>query len=173
MLTVIYGIVLIAGLIVAGLGLLGMSRSFSPGSQPQADVSGQVLRLVPLAVGIGAAVFGLAGLVLSRLTAVEPGPSVIYALGAGLLVGFTVQAILYYRVLQHTVAQPPAPDPSVGRLAQVVIAIPGNGIGQITYESEGQGWQIGASSATFEAIPAGSQVVIEQIVRRVALVRRA
>ncbi|MEZ4515412.1 MAG: hypothetical protein R3C44_00760 [Chloroflexota bacterium] len=171
MLTILFAVILVAGLVVVVLGFYGLSRSFTPGSQTQADVSAQVARLIPISIGIGAAVFGIVGLLILYLTDMGSGPSVIWALGAGLLVGFAVQAVLYYRLLRHAATQPPPPDPSLGLVAEVVITSPGNGIGQIAYQSDGQTFQIGASSATFEKIPVGSTVRIESITRRVAIVR--
>lgn len=171
MITTLYIIVLIAGLVVAGLGLLGLSRAFVPGSQAQPDVSTQALRLVPLALGAGAAVFGAAGLILLAGTALPPGETVVWALAAGLLVGFAVEAVLYLRVLRRTAAQPPPVDPDQGLRAQVVITIPGNGIGQISYRSDGRAVSAGAGSATFETIPAGTTVVIDRVIRTIAIVR--
>ncbi len=173
MLTIIYIVMLVAGLAVLVPRPSGDCPARSaPGSQSRPDASSvKVLRLVPLAIGTGAAVFGVVGLVISRWTDMAPGRGVIWSLGAGLLVGFVVQAVLYYRVLRRTAAQPLPPDPALGLTADVVITIPGNGIGQIAYDSQGQTLQIGASSATFETLPAGSVVVIEKITRRIALVR--
>lgn len=170
MLTVVYIIVLVVGLVVAAVGLMALARTFTPGSQAQADISTEVVRYVPLAVGTGAAVFGVTGLILDRWSALSPGAGVIWALGAGLLVGFVIQAVLYARALRHLAAEP-SPDASQGMRAEVVITIPGNGIGQIAYHANGQTIALGASSATFQTIPAGATVVIERILRHVALVR--
>lgn len=171
MISTLYLIVLIAGLVVAALGALGLWRSFVPGSQAQADISAQALRLVPLALGLGAAVAGAVGLVLVRLTTVQAGMTVLWALGAGLLVGFAIEAALYLRLLRRMAVQPPPITPDEGLTAQVVIDIPANGIGQITYCHNGETVSVGASSATFEDIPAGSAVVIDRIAGVIAVVR--
>jgi hypothetical protein len=171
MITTLYIILLIAGLIVAALGLLGLSRAFVPGSQAQPDASAQALRLVPLALGAGAAVFGAVGLILRAGTGLPPGETVVWALAAGLLAGFAVEAVLYVRVLRRVAAQPPPVDPDQGLRAQVVITIPSNGIGQISYRSDGRSVSAGAGSATFETIPAGTTVVIDRVIRTIAIVR--
>lgn len=171
MLSLLFLVLLIVGLLVSLLGLLGWRRSFRPGSQASPDASGHIVRLLPIALGVGAAVFGLAGLVLGQLANLGPGATVIWALATGLLAGFVVQAVLYYRLLRDETAATDETDSAAGLPATVVITIPGNGIGQIAYEHGGRTVQCGASSLTFEAIPQGTTVVIERVVRRIAQVR--
>lgn len=171
MITTLYLIALLAGLVAATFGLLGLWRSFVPGHQAQPDISAQALRLLPLALGAGAAVFGAVGLVLVRLTDIQQGATVLWSLGAGLLVAFVIEAVLTVRLLRRVAVQPPAAVADEGLTARVVVTIPGNGVGEITYRHDGETISTGASSATFETIPAGSAVRIERVVRNIAIVR--
>lgn len=173
MLTLLYMAILIIGLIVAGWSVLGLSRSFAPGTRSQAGASDEVMRMVPIAAGAGAAVFGAVGLVLAQWTDLEPSLSIIWALAAGLSAGFAVQMTLYFGLLRRLVANPAPPEPILGRTAEVVVAIPGQGFGRIAYRNNGQMTQIDASAGTHQPIPKGTLVIIEEIVRQVAKVRPA
>jgi hypothetical protein len=172
-LVIAYGIVLIVGLALIAAALLSLLRSFSAGSRTRPpDSAGRVLsRAVSYSLGLGAVVFGIVGLVARLVLRVAPGPSVLWSLGAGLLVAFIAQAVLVYLPNRNRVEEAAVAVDAEGREAQVVIPVPANGLGEVAYREGTARVNLGARSAAGQPIPQGEVVLIERVVNRVAIVR--
>lgn len=167
----IYGGALAVGLALIAAAVISLLRSFTPGSQPAAE--GQSRRLnrgAIYAVGLGVAVLGGAGLgaLLLRLS---PELSTVTALGAGLLVGLVAALLLIYVPNRRRREETGLAIEADGREARVVIAIPASGLGEVAYDDGAETVHLGARSATGRTIAADSQVRIERLAGRVAVVR--
>ena len=177
-LIIVYCGVALIGLALVGGAIVSLLRSFTPGRQPRPratstpPASRSSHRATSYSLGLGAAVFGLTGLAGSLLFQLEPATGVIVSLGMGLVVGFVALVILAGR---------PAPglkDSMIpgfdvtGLRAEVVIAIPPGGLGEIALQHNKGQVNLGARSATGGPVAAGTLVVIERVANHVAIVSR-
>ncbi|HMT19947.1 MAG TPA: hypothetical protein PKE20_01665 [Promineifilum sp.] len=173
-LVVVYFGVLLIGLVLIAGAVVSLLRSFSPGSQkrPAGATHPLMSRAVGYSLGVGAAVFGGVGLLGLLLFDLTPDTSVLVALGFGLVAGFIALA-LFARPSSHGETEEALIDfDAAGRRAEVVIAIPAVGLGEIVFVNGTDHVHLGARSAAGLAIPAGAVVVIERVTRRVAVVIR-
>lgn len=170
---VLVGVILV-GLLIIGFGLLSLLRKFVPGSTPATATSTQRRDIVgvALALGWGLAAFGLAGLLL-RLFGVDAPTSIVVGLGVGLLVAFAILAGLVYLNRPVSSLDPLAAEGIVGRPAQVVIAVPPTGLGEIRVAMPEGPVNLAARSIGDHAIPIETTVVVERYSNRVAVVRES
>lgn len=166
-----------AGLLVVGLAfvvgaIVSLLRSFTPGSQsrPAGATSPIISRAWGYSLGLGAAVFGAAGLLLLLVFDLQPATSVIVALGAGLIVGLIALALLVYLPSRGKAQEALIDFDATGRRADVVIAIPANGLGEVSFRNGKERVNLGARSANGQPIQQGTTVVIERVTNRVAVV---
>lgn len=172
-LVIVFGLVLLVGLVLIGAALLSLLRSFSAGSRtrPPGNAGGILARATIYALGLGAAAFGIVGLVARLLLHAGPAASVLWSLGLGLLVAFVAQAVLVYRPNRGRVEEAADAIDAEGREARVVIPVPANGLGEVAYR-DGTGMvNLGARSAAGQPIARDEIVRIERVVNRVAIVR--
>jgi membrane protein implicated in regulation of membrane protease activity len=101
----------------------------------------------------------------------EPIPSILWAAGSGILIGIAAQAFFLYVLSPSKSSHYSLEEDAIGRDAEVVITIPSEGMGQITFNNVSGRVTLGARSAAGQTIRSGEVVVIEKIVGRVALVR--
>jgi hypothetical protein len=174
-LILIYSGLLLAGLVLIGAAILSLLRSFSPGRQtrPVAAPGPLLSRAATYSLGLGAAAFGAVGLLSQLLFHVEPTTGVLVSLAAGLLAGFIALALLVYLPSRGQGEEELLDIDVAGRQANVVIPIPGNGLGEVTLQDGDTVINLGARSATGRPIAAGQTVVIERVNKRVAVVRQA
>lgn len=169
-------IVIYAGLIVVGLGfvmgaIVSLLRSFTPGRQSRPAGSGPVIsRAWGYSLGLGAAIFGAAGLLLLLVFDVEPATSILISLGIGLVVGLIALTLFVYLPSRGKAEEALIDFDATGRRANVVIDIPGNGLGEITFRNGKERVNLGARSANSQPIGKGMAVVIERVTNRVAVV---
>ena len=172
-LTLVYSGVLLLGLALIGGAIVSLLRSFTPGSQsrPQGSTHPLFSRAALYSLGLGAAVFGGVGLLLLLVFRVAPASSVLWALGAGLLVGLVALGLLVYLPARDQVEEALIDFDAAGRRARVIIPIPANGLGEVALVDDGgEPIHLGARAATGAAIDAGVTVVIERVTKRVAVV---
>lgn len=171
-LIVVYFGVLIIGLVLIAGAIVSLLRSFTPGSQKRLAGATHPLpsRAVSYSLGVGAAVFGAVGLLGLFLFDLAPNTSVLVALGFGLVIGFIALALLVRLPSRDETEEALIDFDASGRHAEVVIAIPAVGLGEIVFMNGADHVHLGARSATGRAIPAGAIVVIERVTRRVAVV---
>lgn len=172
-LSVVYIGILVVGLLLVGSSLVSLARSFTAGSQAgtRADTGRSLLRAAGFSLGVGAIVFGVVGLLLELVVAMPPQSSILWALGAGLAVGFMTQILLVWRAGRRTLEEEEIDIGATGREADVIIAVPAAGLGEIAYDDANGPIHLGARSATGRPIELGTRVVIERVSRRVAIVR--
>jgi hypothetical protein len=175
-LSLVYCGVALIGLILIGGAILSLLRSFTPGQQsrPRSTSSppapGKAHRATSYSLGLGAAVFGLTGLLANLVLHLQPATGVIVSLAMGLIVGFIALTLLVDR------RAPGIEDSAIlgfdpaGLRAEVVIAIPPGGLGEIALQHGASRVNLGARSATGRSIATGTPVVIERISNHVAIV---
>lgn len=171
-LIVVYIGVLVIGLILIGGAIISLLRSFTPGrqTQPKRPPSPLFSRAGGYSVGLGAAVFGAAGLLALLLFRVDPGNSVLWALGVGLVAGFVAMALLVYLPTRGQAMEALIDFDATGRRATVVIAIPANGLGEVAFRDGREQVNLGARSADGRAIAEGAIVIIQRVTNRIAVV---
>jgi hypothetical protein len=89
----------------------------------------------------------------------------------GIVIGGLAQVVFIYVLSPSTSSHYTLSDDAVDRDAEVLVTIPGSGMGQITYDNVSGRVTLGARSTTGRQIKTGERVVIERIVGRVAYVR--
>lgn len=166
----VYAGVLVLGLIVAALALVSLRRVVI---RPGRGDGTAFTQLVALSLGVGAAVFGAAGLVSGYGFGRNMEQGILWALAAGIIATFATQ-IIFYRVAGRRLADLTAATPDVtGRVAEVTIAIPAAGLGEISVRAGDQQVKLGARAGTGHDIPAGTRVIVDRVTNRVAFVRPA
>lgn len=172
-LVLVYSGVLVIGLALIGGAIVSLLRSFTPGRQarPQPAANPLLSRAALYSLGLGAAIFGGAGLFTLLVLRVAPTNSVLWALAAGLVAGFAALALLVYLPARGQVEEAMIDFDAAGRRAQVVIPIPANGLGEVVLVGgDGEVVNLGARTATGVTIDAGVTVVIERVTKRIAVV---
>ena len=137
------------------------------------DTGVDFISISPFALAIFGASFGLIGLVTRVWLEMEAIPSVLWAGALGLLFGGAAQAIFIYILSPTKSSHFSLEADAVGREAEVIITIPGSGIGQIAFNNVSGRVTLGARSTTGRQIKTGDVVKIERIVGRVAMVHPA
>lgn len=171
-LILVYSGVLIIGLALVGGAILSLLRSFTPGSQarPKGAASPILSRASGYSLGLGAAVFGAAGLIAHLLFRLEPTTGILVALALGVIAGLIALALLVYLPSRGRAEEALLDFDATGRRAEVVIAIPANGLGEVTFRDGKDEINLGARSAAGQPIPKGTSVVIERVTKRIAVV---
>lgn len=127
----------------------------------------------PFALAMFGSTFGLVGLITRLWLEMEPIPSVLWSLGAGLVVGAVAQVFFIYVLSPSTSSHYSLERDAIGREAEVITTIPGSGLGEIAFNNVSGRIKLGARSVSGKRIGYGDVVVIERIVGRVAFVRPA
>lgn len=172
-LALVYSSVLLFGLALIGGAIVSLLRSFTPGrqSRPRGSPHPVFSRAALYSLGLGAAVFGGAGLILLAWR-VAPVSGVLVALGSGLVASFAALALLVYLPARGRVEEALIDFDAAGRRARVVIPIPANGLGEVALVDDGgEPIHLGARAATGAAIDAGATVVVDRVTKRIAVVR--
>jgi hypothetical protein len=98
-------------------------------------------------------------------------PSILIATAAGLVIGGAAQLFFLYVLSPTKSSHFTLADDAIGREAEVIITIPGEGLGQIAYNNVSGRVKLSARSAGGDKIASGKLVIIEKVVGRVALVK--
>jgi hypothetical protein len=167
-----YSLALAAGLVMVSGAVYSLLRSFTPGSQkrPRGATPRLITRGSVYSVGLGLAVFGAVGLIAHLLLHVAPPTDLILATVAGLVVTLIALFLFVYWPSRGRAEEVALDIDAAGRPAHVVIAIPANGLGEITLLDGPEPLNLGARSGDGQAIPAGATVVIDHVNRRIAVV---
>lgn len=172
-LIIVYSGVLVIGLALIGGAIVSLLRSFTPGSQtrPPGAAGHLITRATTYSLGLGAAVFGAVGLVVELAFRASPTAGILWALGLGLLTGIIALGLLVYWPSRGQVEEALIDIDATGRQAEVVIAIPGHGLGEVALRDGARQINLGARSATGQPISNGAAVVIERVTNHIAVVR--
>lgn len=169
----VYAAAVIGSFIFAIVTLFGVEfgDAFDFDSAVEADTGIDFLSISPFGLAMFGAAFGLTGLVTSIWFDMNAGPSLVWAIVVGLIVGILAQALFLYVFSPSRSSHYSLSDDAVGRDAQVIITVPSEGVGKIAFDNVSGRVTLGARSATGKQIATGEAVRIEQVTGRVALIR--
>lgn len=172
-LNLVYAIVFAISFVFALITLVGAELGDILDFDIDADSDGifDFVSISPFALAMFGAIFGMVGLMTRLWLEMDPIPSIIWSAGAGVLIGAGAQAFFVYVLSPSKSSHFSLDDDAIGREAEVIITIPGKGMGQITFNNVSGRVTLGARSATHQKINNGDLVTIEKIVGRVAIVR--
>jgi hypothetical protein len=94
----------------------------------------------------------------------------LWSAGIGLAVGVIAQLAFIYIFSPSKSSHFSLTDDAIGREAEVIITIPGTGVGTIAFNNVSGRVTLGARSSTGHQIRTGKTVVIEKIIGRNAIV---
>lgn len=172
-LNAVYGIVLLISFIFAIISLLG--AEFGDSVDIDSDIDGDsdlgFVNISPFALAMFGAAFGVTGLITSVALGMNPLPSLLISFVVGLVIGIAGQ-VLFLKVFSPTKSSHYSlAEDAVGRNAQVILTVPADGVGKITFDNVSGRVTLGARSTTGKAIQTGDPVRIDDVTGRVALVR--
>jgi hypothetical protein len=168
----IYSAALAVGLVLVSGAIYSLLRSFSPGRQakPRGATPRLFSRGMIYSLGLGLAVAGAVGLIAQLLLRAATITGLVWAIAAGSLVALIALFLLVYLPSRGRAEEAQLDFDAAGRRAEVVIAIPANGLGEVAFVDGRERINLGARSASGRAIPKGATVVIERVSRRIAVV---
>lgn len=172
-LNLIYAGVVLISFIFAVLSLLGaeVGDALDFDVDADADTGIDFVNISPFALAMFGAFFGLTGLITRLWLDMDTIPSVLWAVGVGLVVGAVSQALFIYVLSPTKSSHYSLAEDATGREAEVIITVPGSGLGTIAFDNVSGRVTLGARSATGRQIKSGQFVRIERITGRVAIVR--
>lgn len=172
-LNLVYTIVFAISFIFALISLVGAELGDVLDFDVDADSEGifDFVSISPFALAMFGAIFGMVGLITRLWLDMEPIPSIIWSAGSGIVIGAAAQAFFIYVLSPSKSSHFSLMDDAIGREAEVIITIPGKGLGQIAFNNISGRVTLGARSSTGKKINNGDLVTIEKIVGRVAIVR--
>ena len=115
--------------------------------------------------------FGAFGIVSTQLFNVSGPVSIIWAIIGGILCGGIAQLVFGYILVKPQGSTEVTAKDIIGVAAEVITPIPADSVGEIAFVAQGGRITSSARSATGQAIPRGTIVIIESMVGNVALVR--
>ncbi len=123
-----------------------------------------------LAIASFISAFGGLGLISVTLFDAGPIPSLLAALGGGLIVGIAAQLFFLY-ILSPTISSEIKQTRLIGMVAEIITPIPANGVGQIAFVAKGSRVTYSARATDEQSlVERGTAVRIERIVGGMAYV---
>ena len=174
-LNLIYAGLILISLIYAVIALVGAefgdALDIDMDVDVDADTGMDIASISPFAMAMFGATFGLTGLITRIWLDMEAIPSVLWAVGVGIVIGGVAQVLFIYVLSPSRSSHFSLADDAIGRQVEVIITIPNSGLGQIAFDNISGRVTLGARSATGKQIKRGDSVTIEKITGRVAVVR--
>lgn len=159
-------------LVLLGLGVGYALLSMFLGDLFDFDL-GQVPFFSPFTLGAFSTVFGGSGLFMNK----ETDLTAVWIFLIALIASFSVSAVLFFFVaapLQRAqVSTARSQTDAIGHLAEVTVAIPADGLGEVVYVQGGTRLSSPASSENNESIEQGSMVEVRKVVDGTFFVARA
>ncbi len=150
---------------------LGDAMHIDLGMDADTDGVFDFISVSPFALAMFAATFGMTGLITRLWLDMEAIPSVLWAVGLGILIGGSSQALFLYVLSPSKSSHFSLTEDAIGREVEVIITIPGDGLGQIAFDNVSGRVTLGARSAGGQKINRGEFVIVERVTGRVAVVR--
>jgi hypothetical protein len=172
-LNLVYAFIVVVSFLFAVLSLLGVGLEDALDFGLDSDSGMDFIQISPFALAMFGSAFGLAGLITRLWLDMAPVPSILWAVGVGVLVGALGQVFFLVVLSPSKSSHYSLQSDATGREAEVVLTIPQSGMGSITFNNVSGRVTLGARSVTGQPIALGELVVIEKVVGRVALVRPA
>lgn len=172
-LNLVYAGTVLVSFIFAAVSLFGaeVGDAFDFDVDADADTGFDFISLSPFALAMFGAAFGLTGLITRLWLEMNVIASVLWAVGSGIAVGAAAQIFFIYVLSPSKSSHFNLADDAIGREVEVIITIPGNGLGQIAYDNVSGRVTMGARTSSNKQIKRGEFVIIEKVTGRVAIVR--
>jgi hypothetical protein len=167
-LTIVYAAVLGVSFLFALLSLIGAEVGDIFDFDTETDLD--FINVSPFALATFGAFFGLTGLVTRLWFESEVIPSIVWSAGVGVFFGALAQVFFIYILAPSKSSHFSLKEDAVGREAEVIITVPGAGLGKVAFTNRSGRVTLGARSTTGRQIRAGEIVLIERISGRVAFV---
>jgi hypothetical protein len=172
MLDLVYAGIVVISFIFAFLSLIGAGLDQVIDFDMDADGEGpfDLIGISPFSAAVFGSAFGLTGLITHVWLEMEAIPSILLATGIGIVFGGLAQVLFLYVLSPSKSSHFSLERDAVGREAEVTVAIPSEGRGQIAFTIVSGRHRLGARSGTGKEIQTGTSVVINKIVGRTAIV---
>jgi membrane protein implicated in regulation of membrane protease activity len=174
-LNLVYAILILVSFIFAVITLVGAevgdALDLDVDVDVDADTGIDIASVSPFAMAMFGATFGLTGLITRIWFEMEAVPSILWAVGVGIVIGGLAQVLFIYVLSPSHSSHFSLVDDAMGRDVEVIVTIPDNGLGQIAYDNISGRVTLGARSVDGRQIKRGESVTIEKITGRVAFVR--
>jgi membrane protein implicated in regulation of membrane protease activity len=172
-LDIFYLVLLGIGVIYAVFSLLAGMDFDLPFDIPGLEAPGEIplASISPISIAAFITAFGAIGIITSRGMGMPAMTSVVLALVGSLLVAAAAHALFFFIFVAPQASSAVKQSDLLGITAEVTAPIPATSVGEISYVAMGSRQTAQARSATGEAIPRGSAVVIESITGTVLNVR--
>lgn len=173
-LNLVYAGIVVVSFLFALVSLLG--AELGEAMDVALDVDGETgfdfINVSPFALAMFGTAFGMVGLITRVWFNMEPIPSLLWAVGLGVLIGGAAQAFFLYVLSPSRSSHYRLQNDAIGRDAEVITSIPQGGLGEIAFNNVSGRVKLAARSSADQTIPYGEVVVIKRIVGRVAYVQR-
>jgi len=175
MLDIVYAGIVIVSFLFAFLSLIGagLDQVFDFDLGSDGDGPFELVGISPFSAAVFGSAFGLTGLITHLWFEMEAIPSIIWATGVGILFGGVAQALFIYVLSPSKSSHFSLERDTIGREAEVTVAVPIDGLGQISFSNVSGRVGLAARSGTGKEIPTGTLVIIKKVVGRVAIVEQS
>ncbi len=173
-LNLVYAGIVVVSFLFALVSLLGaeVGEALDVALDVDGDSGFDFISLSPFSLAMFGTAFGMVGLITRMWYDMDPIPSLLWAVGLGVIIGGAAQAIFIYVLSPSRSSHFSLQNDAIEREAEVITSIPENGLGEIAFNNVSGRVKLAARSATGDAIRYGDVVVIKRIVGRVAFVQR-
>ena len=173
-LNLIYVTLILISFIFAVITLVGAEAGNALDIHVDTDIDAHtgmdIASVSPFALAMFGATFGLTGLITRIWFEMTAVPSILWAVGVGIVVGALAQVLFIYVLSPSRSSHFSLADDALGREVEVIVTIPDNGLGQIAYDNISGRVTLGARSHDGKEIKRGATVTIEKVTGRVAVV---
>lgn len=168
----IYTVALAISFFFAVISLVGAEVGDALDFDADVDAEGfDFVNISPFAIAMFGATFGLVGLITRLMLDMGATSSILWSGALGVVIGGLAQVLFIYVLSPTKSSHFSLSEDAVSRIADVIITIPADGMGQVAYDNVSGRMTLGARSLAGEEIKRGRVVVIEKVVGRVAHVR--
>lgn len=172
-LNLVYAAIAVLSFLYAVIALVGaeVGDALDFDIDTEGDTGIDFIDVSPFALAMFGSTFGLVGLLTRLWLDMETTPSILWAVGSGVVVGAVAQTFFIYVLSPSKSSHYSLQQDAIGREAEVITTIPSKGLGEVAFNNVSGRVKLGARSATGEEIGYGNVVIIKRIVGRVAFVQ--
>lgn len=173
-LNLVYAGIVVISFLFALLSLIGaeLGEAMDMALDIDGDSGLDFINVSPFALAMFGTAFGMVGLITRVWYDMEPIPSLLWAVGLGVIIGGVAQGFFLYVLSPSRSSHYKLQNDAIGRDAEVITSIPDGGLGEIAFNNVSGRVKLAARSSSGEPIPYGEVVVVKRIVGRVAFVQR-
>lgn len=173
-LNLVYAGIVVISFLFALLSLIGaeLGEAMDMALDVDGDSGLDFINVSPFALAMFGTAFGMVGLITRVWYDMEPIPSLLWAVGLGVVIGGVAQGFFLYVLSPSRSSHFKLQNDAIGRDAEVITSIPNGGLGEVAFNNVSGRVKLAARSSSGEPIPYGEVVVVKRIVGRVAFVQR-